>query len=364
VASGRSLVNKRLVGTRELRLRAGRGGPYWPGAAVELDADGVPRPRAACWTTFPRAPERGRPSLLGGTGPGEKARGVAVTPSPTRRSAPVGEWWCVDQQWAPGCSTATAAVADPQLAATLEHGPHRAGLVRAAVGAGPVLGGHEPPGRPGRPRGRSGGPAGSRSTPTAPGWRAPSPRRRPRRSGSGPGAAVCVPEGSGPASPRCDRRPTPRGSCRCRPGARRPAARRRHARQPSFARRLEAGQCSPMTRSPSGGVALVPGADVGQRPDRAGAAEVPELDEHRAPALLVHAQRRHVDPGEARGKEGAGMVSTGGPHRARAKVAPDARQLRTLWPMALTTAGTVADSPQARGSGSSWADRRARGGVS
>jgi hypothetical protein len=44
------------------------------------------------------------------------------------------------------------------------------------------------------------------------------------------------------------------------------------------------------------GVALVPRLQVGQRPQRVHAADVEELDEHRPAPLLVHPQRRDVDP--------------------------------------------------------------------
>ena len=66
------------------------------------------------------------------------------------------------------------------------------------------------------------------------------------------------------------------------------------------ARGLEAGAVHADDAQAVGRVALVPRLDVGQRAQRVGAAEVPELDQHRAAALLVHAQRRDVDPGQAR----------------------------------------------------------------
>ena len=54
--------------------------------------------------------------------------------------------------------------------------------------------------------------------------------------------------------------------------------------------------CTPIDPQAGVGVALVPGLQVRQRAQRVDAAEVPELDQHGLPALLVHAQRGHVDP--------------------------------------------------------------------
>jgi hypothetical protein len=66
---------------------------------------------------------------------------------------------------------------------------------------------------------------------------------------------------------------------------------------------------------PGRGVALVPAADVVQRAQRVGPAEVPELDQHRPPELLVEAQRRDVDPlrldREERGADPVGRGSHG-----------------------------------------------------
>jgi hypothetical protein len=47
---------------------------------------------------------------------------------------------------------------------------------------------------------------------------------------------------------------------------------------------------------PVAGVALVPGLEVREGAQRVDPAEVPELDQHRASALLVHPQRRDVHP--------------------------------------------------------------------
>jgi hypothetical protein len=41
---GGSLVNSGSWAFEDHYLGRGWGGPYWPGAAVELDTDGVPRP--------------------------------------------------------------------------------------------------------------------------------------------------------------------------------------------------------------------------------------------------------------------------------------------------------------------------------
>ena len=138
----------------------------------------------------------------------------------------------------------------------------------------------------------------------APGWPARSRRRRPRRSGTRPGGRR-RPTGSAPASPRCRRRATARSRGRCRPGAR--SRRRATAARTAASSSPGAnpGEWTVTTRRPSARVALVPRLDVGERAQRARAAEVPELDQHRAPALLVHPQRRDVDPRELR-REGRG----------------------------------------------------------
>src|SRR2546423_6164255 len=73
-------------------------------------------------------------------------------------------------------------------------------------------------------------------------------------------------------------------------------ARDRRARGGVVASGREAGGVHGDDAQARGAVALVPGAHVGQRAQRVGATEVPELDEHRPTDLLVHAQRRHVDP--------------------------------------------------------------------
>ena len=70
----------------------------------------------------------------------------------------------------------------------------------------------------------------------------------------------------------------------------------RGARGVLVTRGIEAGGVDRDDAQPRGLVALVPGAQVGEHSQRLHAAEVPELDEHRPAALLVHAQRRDVDP--------------------------------------------------------------------
>jgi len=65
-------------------------------------------------------------------------------------------------------------------------------------------------------------------------------------------------------------------------------------------------------------VALVPRLQVRHRPQRVHAAEVPELDQHRAAALLVHPQRRHVEPREpARERRRRDRVGLGAHRRPR-----------------------------------------------
>ena len=84
-----------------------------------------------------------------------------------------------------------------------------------------------------------------------------------------------------------------------------------------LARRLEAACVHPDHAQAGRGVALVPGRQVGHRPQRVDAAEVPELDQHRPPALLVHPQRRDADPGQiARERRGGDRV-LGSAHRAK-----------------------------------------------
>ena len=125
------------------------------------------------------------------------------------------------------------------------------------------------------------------------------------------------------------------------------------------ARGREAGGVHADDAQPGGGVALVPGLDVGQRPQRARAAEVPELDEDRPAALLVHPQRRDVDPGKARRERRRRDGVDRRPHRGAATVAPD-REAPT-YPVVhgfRSRAGTVAASPPARAWGSSWAPSR------
>jgi hypothetical protein len=63
--------------------------------------------------------------------------------------------------------------------------------------------------------------------------------------------------------------------------------------------------------------ALVPGLDVGQRAQRVDPAEVPELDQHGSAALLVHAQRRDVDPRQVARERRRRDRVLGGAHRGR-----------------------------------------------
>jgi hypothetical protein len=79
------------------------------------------------------------------------------------------------------------------------------------------------------------------------------------------------------------------------------------------------------------GVALVPCLDVRQRPQRAGTAEVPELDEHGAAALLVHAQGSDVDPGDLHREGRSGDVVDRRAHGAATLA--DRNSAATLRPM-------------------------------
>ena len=260
------------------------GSPYWPGTAVIVDDDGPPE----------------LVRLLGDRGheaqatPGVKHVAWTITPAPgssvsvAARVAPV-----VDQQDAARLAHRERAAVDAQLARALDDRPHATRLVRAGVGARLVLGLR----RDQRVR-RVLGPHRRERLPrharAAPGSRARSRRRRPRRSASS-AAPAPGPTGSAPASPRCRRCPTPRARCRSAPPTGSPAARPRGARSP---RRARAGTRRCARRRSAGrlGVALVPRLQVRQRAQRVDAAEVPELDQHGLAALLVHAQRRHVDP--------------------------------------------------------------------
>jgi len=64
------------------------------------------------------------------------------------------------------------------------------------------------------------------------------------------------------------------------------------------------------------GVALVPGAQIGQRAQRVHAREVPELDQHRVPSQqAVHAHERRPEPRCARRELGRWDLGSGGrPH--------------------------------------------------
>ena len=79
------------------------------------------------------------------------------------------------------------------------------------------------------------------------------------------------------------------------------------------------GEWTEIDAQPVGRVALVPGLDVGQRAQRVGAAEVPELDEHGAADLLVHAQRRDVDPRQVPGERRRGDACRRGRARGGAR---------------------------------------------
>ena len=109
------------------------------------------------------------------------------------------------------------------------------------------------------------------------------------------------------------------------------------------------GAWTEITRSPSLGVALVPRHQVRERAQRVHAEDVEELDEDRAAALLVHPQRRDVDPAHRRG----GTAVRGSCRRGRARPADGS-----------ATAGTPYDvapcSWSPRSPTASWAARTCR----
>ena len=118
----------RLMGPSAALPRHGAASsPYWPGTAVLVEDDG---PAAA----HPRAGGAGRRGICD---PGREARGVAghARPDPqvehARRVVVVAQ-----QRVAARPVDAHGAAVDRDLPCALEHGPHRAGLVRAGVGPG------------------------------------------------------------------------------------------------------------------------------------------------------------------------------------------------------------------------------------
>ena len=76
---------------------------------------------------------------------------------------------------------------------------------------------------------------------------------------------------------------------------------------------VDADHAQPVVR-----VALVPRLQVRERAQRVDAAEVPELDEHGPAALLVHAQRRDVDPRQLARERRGGDGVLGRAHGAEA----------------------------------------------
>src|SRR3954470_23965697 len=89
------------------------------------------------------------------------------------------------------------------------------------------------------------------------------------------------------------------------------------ARGGVVARGREAGRVHADDAQPGGRVALVPGLDVRQRAQRAGAAEVPELDQHGTAELLVDAQHRDVDPVQPGRERRGGDAVDGWAHGTR-----------------------------------------------
>ena len=243
--------------------------------------------------------------LLGGPRPRgarrharREAGGVArSTPSPTSSSSsPTRVARVLDQREAAGLVDRERAAVDAHRRPRRRPPPtrRRPRTGRSRRRAGPRSG--PAAARPARPRAGAAA-SGSRSTPSS-SWIS--------RSVSVVGAlavvqrvqrAVAGPTGSAPASPRCRRSPTARAARRSPPGTGSPSrstARAHVRRRRARARSRRCG--SPITRRPSSGVALVPGPQVRERAQRVDAAEVPELDQHRPAALLVHPQRRDVDP--------------------------------------------------------------------
>ena len=135
------------------------GSPYLPGGAIELIAGREPGARA---------PRRADPAALsGGTAPGVKQVARHVRPGPTAGRSHPWRGGHAGEQPRAGRVDRDRRPVDHQLPGAVEHGPHRAGGVGAAVGAGLV--GRGPRSAPsGRPRGA--GRRAARARPPSSSW--------------------------------------------------------------------------------------------------------------------------------------------------------------------------------------------------
>ena len=269
--------------------------PYWPAARSRVDETG----RRACERLLGDLP--GEPSARR---PGRELHGVAddagadLERELARRVALV-----LDEREAAGVLDGDLAAvgADDGAAAPpapcARAPPTRPGLVAARPGAGLVRR-SAPQQRAGRVLGAQRRERRRRRRRAARRSRPRSRRRRPRRSASSTAAGAVEEVARRPRrvavlAPQHESASITTG---CSMPSRATAARTSAG---SLRRRIAAGvrgdDAQPVRR-----VALVPSAHVGQRAQRVAATEVPELDQHRAPELLVHAQARDVDPLQAR----------------------------------------------------------------
>ena len=267
-----------------------------------------------------------------GATPGVKQTASQVTPAPTVEVEHAGRVPLVlDQRIRPRVLDRDRPPVGDDLAAAGEDRPHAARLVGARPRAGAVAASARRPAPPGRPRAAPARPARARRR-AAPGSRARSRRRRPRRSGTRRARARArrAPTGSARASPRCRRRSTAAAAGR-QDRVLDPQPLDGRAHRVLVARRLEAGRVHRDDLQAVGRVAVVPRLDVGQRAQRADAAEVPELDEDRTAALLVHAQRRDVRPRQLGGERRRGDRVDGRLHRESMRTTA-----RNLWPVTVS----------------------------
>src|SRR5439155_21372168 len=112
---------------------------------------------------------------------------------------------------------------------------------------------------------------------------------------------------------------------------------------------------------PGVGVALVPHLQVGKRAQRVDPGEVPELDEHRAPAdQLVHPEEGDVQPLEPAGELGGDdVLRCGYAHRRKLAVwakFPRTRATSAAWGCWESWGRLVLPSPGTRSPG--WSNQR------
>ena len=271
--------------------------PYWPGTAIRVTDDGPPE-------LVRLLGDRGHDELRPEAPPGVKQVAWQVTPSPISSSSTPRVWRsCSTSGYAPGPSTAIAlplARTSPRPSSTAQTPP---GLVGPGVGAGLVggLGRQQDAGRVlGAQRRHE--------------LALDAEQRLDLALGLVVGALAVVHRVERPAGvPQVARRPA---LVAVEVPQLEPLvdhdrvldAEPRDGRDGGLgvARGLEAAGVDADHAQPVAGVALVPRRQVRQRAQRVDAAEVPELDEHRPAALLVHAQGRDVDPRELARERGRG----------------------------------------------------------